>query len=448
MALSAAEQYMLELVNRARLDPLGEAKRLGISLNENLPEGYLHSASRGVLAPEAALEMAAIGHSQWMLTADIFSHYGPGGATPTDRAVAVGYEGWGVGENISWRGTTGTLNLEAVIGQQHADLFLSVGHRVNMLTDSYREIGIAQEAGQFTQSAITFNASMVTQNFSTQSFAYYVTGVVYADANADGFYSIGEGLGGAHVAVTGNLATTTTTGGYAVEVVDGATAEVSGMVQGKAFTVSVLLDGVNAKLDIVNGNTFYSSADVTLGTGIHRALLLGADALDATGNAAGNDLRGNAGANVLTGAAGNDRLYGFAGNDRLWGGTGNDALRGGTGADLLYGGVGNDTLCGEGGADRLCGEAGDDVLTGGLGADRFIFGVAAGRDVITDFTAGDRLVFNDAIWGGAVQTAADVVAGHASLVGGTVVIDMGAGHALTLAGVTSLAGLAAQIDLI
>ena len=34
------EQLMLELVNRARLDPEGEAERYGIDLNENLAARY------------------------------------------------------------------------------------------------------------------------------------------------------------------------------------------------------------------------------------------------------------------------------------------------------------------------------------------------------------------------------------------------------------------------
>jgi hypothetical protein len=107
MALTAAEQYMLELVNRARLDPLGEAARHGIDLNQSLSPGQLHGSARGVLAPDAALDLAATRHSTWMLATDVFSHNGVNGSTPSQRALAAGYDGWGAGENISWRGTTG-----------------------------------------------------------------------------------------------------------------------------------------------------------------------------------------------------------------------------------------------------------------------------------------------------------------------------------------------------
>lgn len=36
MTISAAEQLLIELINRARLDPLAEAQRLGIDLNAGL----------------------------------------------------------------------------------------------------------------------------------------------------------------------------------------------------------------------------------------------------------------------------------------------------------------------------------------------------------------------------------------------------------------------------
>ena len=445
MGLTAAEQYMIELINRARLDPLGEAARYGIDLNHGLAPGQLHTAARGVLAPEAALEATAIGHSQWMLATDIFSHTGVNNSTPTDRAIAAGYEGWGAGENISWRGTTGSPNLNTLIANQHADLFLSSGHRVNILYDSYREVGIAQEAGTFSYSGTNYNSSMVTQNFSTQSDVFYVTGVFYNDTNADKFYSIGEGLGGAQIATAGQTQLSAAAGGYALETAEGAGVSVTGSVNGRAFSVKIEVDAVNAKLDIVNGNTFYASADLVLGNGIHNARLLGTAALNATGNAVGNILEGNAANNILNGAWGNDKLMGRAGVDTLFGGAGADKLYGGVGNDVLRGGTEADLLFGETGNDTFFGDAGNDQLTGGTGADRFVFVAASGRDIITDFGNTDMLRFDDAIWGGSVTTASAVLAQQATIVSGDVVIALGTGHSVTLDGVSSLAGLADNI---
>lgn len=448
MALTAAEQFMLELVNRARLDPLGEAARHGIDLNQNLAAGQLHGGARGVLAPEAALELAASRHSQWMLAADVFSHTGANNSTPSQRAASAGYEGWGAGENISWRGTTGTLNLETTIGQQHSDLFLSAGHRANLLHDGYREIGIAQEAGQFRYNGVTYNASMVTQNFSSQSDVYYVTGVVYQDLNNDRFYSIGEGRGGAVFSTPGDQTTSASAGGYALEAVEGGLVSVSGTVGTRSFSVKILVDDVNAKLDVVNANTFHASAELTLVSGIHNARLIGAGSIDATGNSAANTLEGNGARNILSGGSGNDRLFGNGGHDSLSGGSGNDVLSGGTGNDVLRGGSGNDQLYGSSGRDTLYGDSGDDLLSGGSGADVFVFSSGAGDDVITDFTSIDILRLSSRLWGGVTTDADKLVADHARILSGDVVIDLGQGHSVRLDGVTSLSGLADQIILV
>ncbi|UVM75064.1 M10 family metallopeptidase [Pseudomonas alvandae] len=62
----------------------------------------------------------------------------------------------------------------------------------------------------------------------------------------------------------------------------------------------------------------------TLSANVENAVLLGAAALNLTGNASNNSLIGNAAANVLNGMDGADTLDGGAGIDTLIGGTGND----------------------------------------------------------------------------------------------------------------------------
>ena len=104
-ALTAYEQLLLELVNRARLDPAGEAARFGISLNTGLAAGSLTASAKQVLAPNELLVDSARAHSQWMINTDIFSHTGSGGSDPGDRMGAAGYAftgSWTWGENIAW----------------------------------------------------------------------------------------------------------------------------------------------------------------------------------------------------------------------------------------------------------------------------------------------------------------------------------------------------------
>jgi hypothetical protein len=127
---------------------------------------------------------------------------------------------WGSGENIAWRGTTSTLNITQSIYEQHKSLFLSAGHRKNTMGD-FREIGIAQEIGGFTQNGTTFNSSMITQNFARSGTNAFITGVAYNDLDKDGFYDVGEQRSGIVVDWLGNsggAVTTAAAGGYAVKI--------------------------------------------------------------------------------------------------------------------------------------------------------------------------------------------------------------------------------------
>jgi len=106
---------------------------------------------------------------------------------------------------------------------------------------------------------------------------------------------------------------------------------------------------------------------------------------------------GNITGDVVLGA-GDDRYSGtgtVAGS--VDGGSGEDELHGGSQSDRLQGGSGDDILGGGSGDDTLSGGEGEDLLTGGSGNDTFN-DTAAGvnGDTITDFAAGDRIVFSDA----------------------------------------------------
>jgi len=224
--MTANEVYMLQLINRARLDPLAEAQRLGIDLNQGLAPGRLDGAARQPLSPADLLVDASRTHSTWMLDTDIFAHEGAGGSSAGDRMTAAGYSftgSWTWGENISWSGTTGSLgSLKAYVEQQHDGLFVSPGHRTNILNASFREIGIGQITGVFTKDGTGWNASMITQNFATSGTSRFLTGVVFDDADGDNFYDPGEGLGGVAITLGGAvLATTAASGQYTMALGDG-----------------------------------------------------------------------------------------------------------------------------------------------------------------------------------------------------------------------------------
>jgi serralysin len=88
-----------------------------------------------------------------MLATNTFSHQGDGGSSAGDRMAAAGYVftgSWTWGENLAWFGTTARSTWHAAAETHDSGLFLSAGHRVNLLADAYREVGLAQVEGQFT----------------------------------------------------------------------------------------------------------------------------------------------------------------------------------------------------------------------------------------------------------------------------------------------------------
>lgn len=194
VVMSDWEQLLIELVNRARADPEAEAIRHGTPLNEGLSPGTISAAPKQPLAPNRMLLDAAGDHSQDMLDRDFFSHTNPDGQSPFDRMREAGYVYTTAGENLSWTGTTGTLDRDGAIFAHHEGLFESPSHRVNFLGPSFREIGTGIRHGIFT-SGSDFNASMATEKFGARSGNPFVTGVVYEDRVVDDdFYTLGEGL--------------------------------------------------------------------------------------------------------------------------------------------------------------------------------------------------------------------------------------------------------------
>lgn len=460
MAISAAEQYGIELLNRARLDPVAEAARYGLTLNQNTAGwGTITTAAKQVLAPNQTLDLSASLHAQWMIDTDTFSHTGINNSDPGQRMTQAGYNfsgGWSWGENLALASLTGGKNAESVIAFHHQTLMESAGHRVNIMRDSFREIGFSQALGSYQG----YNTSITTENFAHRAAVVYVTGVAYTDSNHDNFYSIGEGRGSLRVAITGGAVTQTgLAGGYALqtEKVSGIGVDIGSGTSLSHVTLNLSLG--NVKLDLVNGTMLLTSGSMTLGTGASDATLLGTVNLVLAGNSAANALHGNSGANqlygklgndVLRGGAGNDVLRGDEGTDSLCGDAGADTLAGGAGADSLRGGLGNDLLSGGSSNDLLTGSYGNDALIGGTGSDRFIFINGSGVDKITDFSVaqGDRLLLDNGLWGGSALTDAQIISRYADVIGGKVVFNFGDADTLTLTTVTTLTGLAALIDVI
>ena len=331
---SAYEQLMLELVNRARMNPLAEAARLGIGLNSNLPAGTITAIPKQPLAGNEFLVAAAEGHSQHMLDTSQFNHAGIGDGTPTSRMRAAGYAlngSWMTGENIAWVGTTGAPDMLQMTLEINDNLFRSALHRENILTDGFRELGTGVLPGSFTSGGTAFNSVMATQNFGLSGSSVFVTGVAINDINNDNFYGVGEGRSGISVLVTTAGAAATgiskPAGGFAVATASGAhDITFSGGDLTASVSVTVSSAAQNVKVDLSGADKILSSATTTLGAGANHLVLLGAAKINGTGNDGDNTIEGNVAGNVLSGGLGNDTLVGGLGRDVLSGGGGNDVF--------------------------------------------------------------------------------------------------------------------------
>jgi Ca2+-binding RTX toxin-like protein len=395
MPMTAAEQYILELVNRARLNPAGEAARLGIDLNEGLAPGTISAAPKDPYAPSVYLQNAARGHSAHMDAVDTMAHSGIGDLTDVQRMQNAGYTAIGTtfyGENIAWVGTSGAVNEGALAYQNYANLFIDTfasdrGHRLNMLSDTFREMGVGEVVGTMGG----YNAAILTQDFGVRGTDYFITGVAYTDANSNLFYDIGEGRGGVSVSVGANVGTTEAAGGYAVAY-PGGSVLVTFSGGGLPASIGVTVAGGNhsVKVDLIGTSTVAVSQSAALGANAANLVLLGIEPISGTGNGLANTITGNFAANVIDGGAGADVMIGKEGSDTYYvdnagdvvvevGYQGNDLViasvsygLGGSVERLTLSGSANINATGNGLDNVLTGNSGANVIFGGGGVDTMI----------------------------------------------------------------------------
>ena len=238
------EQLVLEFINRARANPAAEAARLEIDLNEGLQPGTLSASPKPPLAPHQTLINVAAAHSQDMIDRDFFAHINPDGKDPGARIAAAGYSARYWGENIA-------IHIGAA--EAHDLLFSSAGHRVNMLRDIYREVGVGVRLRN------DWGIDM-TETFANRTGNAFLTGVAFSDqVVADNFFSVGEGLAGVTITATAKTggATYTTitgpTGGYSLQVPSGTYDLIA---SGGKLTKPIRITGIgvgttNVKVDFV-----------------------------------------------------------------------------------------------------------------------------------------------------------------------------------------------------
>jgi Cysteine-rich secretory protein family len=264
------EQLYLEFLNRMRADPTAEGQRLAAVTDPNILAAYgqfkvdlnLLQAEFATnppvppLAMNAQLIAAARWHSGDMFTNQYQGHYQQNGTivmSPGDRIATNGYSANTWGENVFAYAQSvpyGHAGFAVDWGTNNGGMQTPPGHRDNMLTPQFREVGMGIVDGVNG----SVGPQIITQDFGTQfGSPSFITGVVYYDLNQNGFYDLGEGIGGVTVNTPSSTyyALTSNSGGYALPVSSNGTYMVTFTAPGLSNNASVTIASLqNRKLDL------------------------------------------------------------------------------------------------------------------------------------------------------------------------------------------------------
>jgi len=268
------EQLYVEYVNRMRANPTAEGQRLAMTTDPNVLSAYSYfgvdlslmqsefSTNSAVppLAMNANLIAAARWHSGDMYTNVYQGHNQTNGSTvmnPGARITANGYTWNTWGENVYAYAESvfyGHAGFAVDWGPGPGGMQNPAGHRQNMLTGAFREVGIGVVDGMNgVGGPQPVGPQLVTQDFATQpANSPFITGVVYYDSNGNGFYDVGEGIGGVTVTTPGSkyYAVTANSGGYVIPVTSNGTYTLTFTASGLSTQIVATITGSkNAKVD-------------------------------------------------------------------------------------------------------------------------------------------------------------------------------------------------------
>lgn len=306
--MSAEETEMWDLVNRIRIDPLGEFShffgyndsgeltaldpRVDTAIRnwvtaqgkdytvfmEEIKSEWLALSAADPLAISVVLNETALSHTLKMETAGTMAHQYEGEASIADRIEAAfeNSPNWELadvapGENINCKGSNPGTSGWSVASFLVASFMIEWGkedaapHRENIMSGSFTEIGVSME--EVSNSKPALSPWIVTCDFATTTLGAasdgaYLLGSIYNDANSDGFYTAGEGLGGVTVTIKNNADGEiveltqaagnglTSAGGYQIYLDNGSyTVTVGGGTFGAGYSRNVTVEGGNVKLD-------------------------------------------------------------------------------------------------------------------------------------------------------------------------------------------------------
>ncbi|MBS1910827.1 MAG: hypothetical protein JST22_02460 [Bacteroidetes bacterium] len=286
---TAEEQYMVEMINRARANPTAEGARLASVTDPNILFAYstysvdtnkLKSDFAGYpvrppLAINSKLLTAARLHSQDMSTNNFQGHNGSNGSTLVQRVEAQNYLNWlALGENVfAYAKDLEYAHIAFNVDWGNADL----GHRKNVMNFEQTietEIGIGivtdNTGGSHT------GPKIVTEDYGDQG-NHFITGVVYRDLNNNNFYDVGEGISGVKITPASGTyyAVSSESGGYAIPITATGTMEITasgGPLGAEVITKNVTAGSINVKVDFIPGQPS-APATVTLNLPLNGAVV-------------------------------------------------------------------------------------------------------------------------------------------------------------------------------
>ena len=198
------EQYMLELINRARANPAVEGVRLDTTTDPDVSQGWAYWLGQNAAETRAqvmadfstypaqppfafnsSLIAASRIHDSDMLIHNYQDHPGKDGSTPQSRAQKAGYGNSYVGEDIFAYGTTPWAIHATLLIDWGPNNVGVLGHRKNIMNfdpsgPHYSEIGIGVIHGG--TGAPNVGPTITTEDFGENS-KIFITGVVYGDDN-------------------------------------------------------------------------------------------------------------------------------------------------------------------------------------------------------------------------------------------------------------------------
>ncbi|RON27000.1 calcium-binding protein, partial [Pseudomonas frederiksbergensis] len=247
---------------------------------------------------------------------------------------------WTLGANLENLTLTGSDNLTGVGNTQNNVLTGNAGNNIlngaagldtliggagddSYVLDQFGELALLQETADqgrdLLNIAYTSTPTTGTVDLS-QSNLQNVENVTLTGLGA--FTVVGNDLNNT---LLGNASINTLQGGAGNDWLDGGVG--ADILSGGSGDDTYVIDNATDKvieLADEGRDLIRTAVSYTLSTNVEDGVLLGAAALNLTGNELDNSLTGNAAANVLDGKAGADTLDGGLGADLMIGGTGND----------------------------------------------------------------------------------------------------------------------------